>query len=470
MRDTIAGRCDESDLRLLDDAGTGGLLDNGNVESETPDCLLSNAPPPPELSSTDPDVLRAALSREHDARRRAECLAAMQAEVVQLALDLLVREPDIEGFFGGLTKAMVEDTGSEVCAVWLLDDERARCDLWMAYAGDRLYTRRRGELDALVFPYDSFARHLMTFSDGWNRTVEYRQDDPRLPLDVRQFHCGKDVKGMVVTPLVVGTTNLGWIKLSCRTLPDCADAQWWRVVLIEAIARQAALALHHNRLVERSRIEERRKATLEERNRLARDIHDNLAQGFGAILMQLQAAQREVTTLTPGVAATLNVAVDLARTHMVEARRSVGTLRPNVGDAEEMSTALKRIADRAQLSTATPIETAFDPLPRYGDVVEREIIGIAQEALTNAVRHARARRITVRASTIRSLGLRLSIADDGRGIVREKTSSGFGMTSMQERAARIGASLTIVTAPRSGTEVVLAWEPSSLPTRIHVAS
>ena len=135
-----------------------------------------------------------------------------------------------------------------------------------------------------------------------------------------------------------------------------------------------------------------------------------------------------------------------------------------------MSTALKRIADRAQLSTSTPIETALDPLPRYGDVVEREIIGIAQEALTNAVRHARARRITVRASPIRSLGLRLSVADDGRGIARDGATGGFGMTSMQERAARIGASLTIVTAPRSGTEVVLAWEPSSLPTRIHVAS
>ena len=112
---------------------------------------------------------------------------------------------------------------------------------------------------------------------------------------------------------------------------------------------------------------------------------------------------------------------------------------------------------------------ALEALPRYGDVIEREIVGIAQEALTNAVRHARARRITVRASTIRSLGLRLSIADDGRGITRDTASSGFGLTSMQERADRIGASLTIVTAPRSGTEVVLAWEPSSLPTQVHLA-
>jgi len=87
----------------------------------------------------------------------------------------------------------------------------------------------------------------------------------------------------------------------------------------------------------------------------------------------------------------------------------------------------------------------------------------------NNIRHSRARRITIRASAVESVGLRLSVADDGRGIMRDQKNTGFGMTSMQERADRIGASLTIVTAPRSGTEVVLAWQPSWLPTQVHVA-
>jgi signal transduction histidine kinase len=68
---------------------------------------------------------------------------------------------------------------------------------------------------------------------------------------------------------------------------------------------------------------------------------------------------------------------------------------------------------------------------------------------------------------VQSVGLRLSVADDGRGIASHPPSTGFGLTSMQERAERIGASLTIVTAPRNGTEVVLAWDPTSLPTQIH---
>jgi signal transduction histidine kinase len=155
---------------------------------------------------------------------------------------------------------------------------------------------------------------------------------------------------------------------------------------------------------------------------------------------------------------------------LTEARRSVGTLRPNVGAGEDVATAIKRLADLGQRTTDVPIEVFLDELPRFGDGVEREILGIAQEALTNAVKHARARRITIRASTVRSLGFRLSVADDGRGIARDRSPSGFGMTSMQERAERIGASLTIVTAPRRGTEVVVAWDPSSLPTQVHVAT
>jgi signal transduction histidine kinase len=444
------------------------LLDNRTME-EVPSCYEYDQTTTVHPDERDPEVLRAALTRETAERRRAECLAKMQADVVQLALDVLVREPDIEGFFGALTKTMVDEGDSHACAVWLLDDEQQRCDLWMTYVVDRLYTRTSGDWDSLGFPRESMGSHLFTYTPGWGQTVQYAGDDPRLPEPVRAFVGRAGVQAVVVAPLVLGSRTLGWIALSSTHSSECWT-DWWRVVLTEAMARQAALALHQSRSTEQQRLEERRKTILEERNRLARDIHDNLAQGFGAILMQLQAAQREACLIPPSVAAKLEMAVDLARTHMIEARRSVGTLRPNVGNGEEFSRALKRIADLAQRATTVPIDITVEELPRFGDGVEREILGIAQEALTNAVRHSRARRITLRASSVRSIGLRLSVADDGRGIVRERSTSGFGMTSMQERAERIGASLTIVTAPRNGTEVVLAWEPSSLPTQVHVAS
>jgi signal transduction histidine kinase len=429
-----------------------------------------------ELTSNEPEVLRAALMREHGERRRAECRANMQTEVVTLAIDLLVREPDLEGFFGALSKTMVEESESHTCAVWLIDDDAQRCSLWMAYVKDRLFTPPKAggvsepcEGGRQLFPCETLANHLFGHREGWNQTIEYKGDDQRLPGPIREFSRQMEWDEIVATPLLLGNRTLGWMTVSSPRASE-PESRWWRVVLIEAIARQAALALHHSRLIEHSRVEERRKAILEERNRLARDIHDNLAQGFAAILMQLQAAQREVGGLTPAGAANLETAIDLARTHLTEARRSVGALRPNVGPGDDLAAALRRLADLGQRTSKVPIDLAVEELPRVGDGVEREIVAIVQEALTNAVRHSRARRITIRASTVQSVGLRLSVADDGRGIGREASSAGFGMIGMQERADRIGASLTIVTAPRNGTEVVLAWEPTSLPTQIHAAT
>ena len=432
--------------------------------------------PPAEIASSDPEVLRAALIRESTERRRAECSAMMQTEVVNLALDLLVREPDIEGFFGALTRTMVEESESHTCGVWLLDESVQRCELWLAYVKDRLFTPPKSvapcesaDGSKRSFPCETLATHLFGYTPGWTGTVEYQCDDPRLPAAIREFGREHEWYTIVATPLMLGTRNLGWMTV-CSVQPlEPRETQWWRVALIEAVARQAALALHHSRLIEHNRLEERRKAILEERNRLARDIHDNLAQGFAAILMQLQAVQRDGRSLPLPVVSTIETAVELARTHLSEARRSVGALRPNVGNGEDIATALKRLTDLNQRTTNVPIDLLIDELPRFGDGVEREIVAIAQEALTNAVRHSRARRITIRAATVQSVGLRLSVADDGRGIAREP-SSGFGMTSMQERAERIGASLTIVTAPRNGTEVVLAWVPTSVPTQVHVAT
>jgi signal transduction histidine kinase len=429
--------------------------------------------PPAEVASHDPEVLRAALIRESIERRRAECSATMQTEVVKLALDLLVREPDIEGFFGGLARTMVEDSESHTCAVWLLDEKNENCELWLAYVKDRLVTapkheflKRTEEMAGKMAFLEAMAGHLFAYAPGWSATVEYPVDDERLPQEIRDFGRQMDWHSTVATPLQLGTRTLGWMTVCSLNRSD-RESSWGRLVLIEAIARQAALALHHSRLVDHNRIEERRKAILEERNRLARDIHDNLAQGFAAILMQLQAAQRETVSLPPSVSSSITTAVDLARTHLSEARRSVGALRPNVGNGEDMVTALKRLTELNRRTTTVPIDLEIDELPRFGDGVEREIVAIAQEALTNAVKHSRAGKITIRASAVQSVGLRISVADDGRGIAREPSGTGFGMTSMQERAEKIGASLTIVTAPRNGTEVVLAWDPTSLPTQVH---
>jgi signal transduction histidine kinase len=435
---------------------------SSSASSEAPDPPFGawNALAPELSPEAQIAALKQALSRETDDRRRAECMAHIQSDAAQTALDLLVREPDVAGFFRLFTKSLVEQSESHACGVFLLDDDGERCDLWMAWVGNAWYTRESRDSEhwrTLTLPGDSMSAHLYAYTPGWSKSIEYTGEDVRLPEAVRAFHRSVDVDSLIVAPLVLPTRNLGWVALATKATSDC-EVQW-RTAVVEAMARQATLALHQSRLSEQSRVEIRRQAVLEERNRIARDIHDSLAQGFAAILMQLQAAQRSALSLPSNVAKTIEVAVDLARSHMIEARRSVSALRPQRCEAEDIGVALTRLTDLARLTTEVPIELVVDELPMFGGGVEPEIIGIAQEALTNAVRHSRAKKISVHASAVRNVGFRMSVADDGRGIAKERRNTGFGMTSMQERADRIGASLTIVTAPRSGTEVVLAWEP-----------
>jgi len=420
-----------------------------------------------DVHSLGVEQLRSMLTREIERRQRAECGARLQSSTVQLALDVLVSESDITGFFRVFLRTLIDECDSHACALFLLDDDGVQCDMRMAYVGDELFTCEKQNWDQLQLPRESMAAHLVAFRPGWTELVEYAGDDVRLPEPVRAFNRSIGLQTVTIAPLMLPNRNLGWIALSTGdTPPEYAE---WRRALLAAIARQATLALHQHQLAEQSRVEARHQAVLEERNRIARDIHDTLAQGFAAILMQLQSAQR-ATSLTKGVAKSIENAVDIARSNMIEARRSVCALRPQNMEGGDLAGVLQRIVEIAQLSTDVPIEFVLDELPVFTSGVERELAGIAQEALTNAVRHARAKRITVHAAGVRNLGFRLSVADDGRGIATERFGSGFGLTSMQERAERIGAELTIVTAPRSGTEIVLAWEPPQFTIPSHASN
>jgi len=259
------------------------------------------------IDSGDAAELRSALASEAKQRRRAECLANIQTEITKYTLDLLVRVPDLDAFFRALLKTLAEEGESHAAGVWLIDEDKQCCDFWMAHLFGEVFSDTN--LGPTYFPRLAMAQFLFDYKDGWEQTNEYLSDDPRLPQLVRQFNSENGLFSTLVAPLILGGKNLGWITLCVAEEPE--GGSWWRIALVEAIARHAALALHKSRIYEQKRLEERRKAILEERNRLARDIHDTLAQGFGAILMQLQAAQRE-GTLPAQAARNIDIAVDLA--------------------------------------------------------------------------------------------------------------------------------------------------------------
>ncbi|MDL4773915.1 sensor histidine kinase [Actinomadura xylanilytica] len=182
-------------------------------------------------------------------------------------------------------------------------------------------------------------------------------------------------------------------------------------------------------------VQAREAGVSDERRRLAAEIHDTIAQGLAGIITQLQATEENEH---------VRRATDLARESLREARRSVQDLAPTHLEHDTLPEALKKITDgRAHLTVTGPV----DPLH---DEIEAALLRIAQEALGNATRHARASRVGVTLSYMDD-EVTLDIRDDGRGFTRP--SRGFGLTAMRERAERVAGTLEIESEPGRGTAV-----------------
>ncbi|MEG4248380.1 PAS domain S-box protein [Microcoleus sp. Pol10D4] len=197
---------------------------------------------------------------------------------------------------------------------------------------------------------------------------------------------------------------------------------------------------------------------LEERNRMAREIHDTLAQAFTGILAQVGAANQVLTDDLEAAQAHLDLIKELARTGLAEARRSVVALRPQLLEEGNLQSALHRLI--AQIRTAAmdttlyyEIEGTVYSLPTE---VESNLLRMGQEALTNAIRYANADEIRVQLVYDRDqFCLRVKDNGQGFGVGSIPSSEGFGLLGMSERAERIGAQLTIRSQPGQGTEIIV---------------
>ncbi|MGV0106418.1 histidine kinase [Nostoc sp. DSM 114160] len=196
---------------------------------------------------------------------------------------------------------------------------------------------------------------------------------------------------------------------------------------------------------------------LEERNRMAREIHDTLAQSFTGILLQVGAATQVLADDPQATQVHLEMIEELARAGLAGARRSVAALRPRLLEEGNLESALHRIVAqmRATTDTALICETqgiAYS-LPTE---VENNLLRIGQEALTNAIKYACAGEIRVELAYNETQCI-LRVKDDGRGFGVGSTplNGGFGLLGMSERAERIGAQLTIQSQPGQGTEIMV---------------
>lgn len=211
---------------------------------------------------------------------------------------------------------------------------------------------------------------------------------------------------------------------------------------------------------ERQRAQEARgRAVLEERNRLAREIHDTLAQGLVSIIMQIQAAVDAWENADKGASAHLYRAEELARQSLAEARRSVWNLRPQTLEGGNLLSAIeKEISRMAMAGVQINLETESEHLPYLSPDKEQALLRIAQEALNNARAHSQASLISIKLSWNESRFV-LSIADNGQGFdpshLAAQSGSGLGLHSMRERAEDIGAQLSVESAPGAGTVITV---------------
>lgn len=210
----------------------------------------------------------------------------------------------------------------------------------------------------------------------------------------------------------------------------------------------------------------RQAGVLEERQRLAREIHDTLAQGFASIVVQLEAAEMAAENET-SAAHYLEQAHKAAREGLSEARRMVWAMRPEILENTSLPEALQRLLRRWQEETGIHAQFTLtgEPRPLHPEL-EVGLLRIAQEALTNVRKHAKARHTTLTLSYLDDLVL-MDIQDDGVGL-QPVASGGFGLRSMRERVDALGGQMTVESEPGLGTTLAVSLPLYGVSTKMEV--
>src|SRR5919197_226964 len=272
-------------------------------------------------------------------------------------------------------------------------------------------------------------------------------DDPRFRGWWPAGH--PDMRSFLGVPIVAPEGVIGAFYLTEKKGADAFDAADQEV--IELLAAHAAIAITNARLYERSR----ELSTLAERNRLALELHTAVSQKLFSPVMTAEAAGTLLDRDGDLAAARAQVAKvrDSAREALDELRSLIFELRPPDLLRDGLCGALRKHVEVVRALQPSDIALDLEADLQTGPARAREILRIAQEALGNALRHANAEHVWVRLAGDDG-GLVLEVRDDGVGFdpdAAEVRSRRLGLTSMEERAPRIGGRLSVQTAPRAGT-------------------
>lgn len=396
-----------------------------------------------ELSNT-----VSALNVEIAQRRRAEIVARGQIEAMTRVTGDIHAGSDLNLFLGNVLHQIVEQLDEEEGDFWLYDGDARILTRHVGYSRGKA-SEPAGESRSIPAGpgFDADTRIL---SSVQAISLDPLTDPCGQPPFLRHY-CERGTRTLLSVPMFAGSQLLGLAAIGSLRSREFEPAE---LELALALSHLATLAIQLTRLAAEAQNTGQEAAVLEERNRIAQDIHDTLAHSLTGVKFLLEAAG----TLTDEAqkAECLQRARQMAIDCAQEARRCVWAFRPaSLDQAPDLISAIRIMAGRQ--TAGAGIDVAVTKTGRFGrfkPTVEENLLRIAQEALTNVVRHAEADRVTISLTATDHI-VTLSIRDNGRGFVREdaERNHGFGTVSMADRAARIGASFRIVSEPGQFTEV-----------------
>ncbi len=395
----------------------------------------------------EPEGLRWIL-RDITQRKLAEQVVRGQAQALTQTLKAFTSRLELDTFLNQVLLALAEQLQASVIELWIQEAEAKAPRLHMRYAEEQI--SRLGAGQETAEPSESLARMETT---DWAKLLQMRlpmesQGLSKAPEDCYPDSCFRPAERTLLVPLLLGEEIMGCLRIQ-RASAHAYPLE--EIELAQALAQQAALAIQLTRLAE----QQKQQALLQERNRMAQEIHDTLAQGFTGIMVQLEAAKRILREAPEEAETHILLAQNLARESLAEARRSVRALRAQALEAGDLPDALAHLIHRIALGTGIDVQLCVEGAPRSLPAeVENDLLRIGQEALTNALKHSQASCICMRLS-YEAQQVELCVQDNGQGfeVHTVDRKGGFGLIGMRERAQRLQGQLTIESREGEGSEV-----------------
>ena len=388
--------------------------------------------------------------RAEEALIASEKLALGHVEALTRTLDAMASESAPDRLAEHVLRTVADQLEAHSCSVWQREEENPLFAFECGIECNQFVSKSSTDLGAasLVLPAEGNWPWLEAFRTGKHAVMEDIGAMPFFPWQARRVAQG--VVTILIIPMMIAGSVRGLLGVRFGSHRRFAKEE---IALAQALANQATLALQLTRLSTRSRMS----AVIAERNRMARDIHDTLAQGFTGVIIQLEAAADAGSKGLSSEADThVERAKELARESLREARRSVRALRPQELERNELSEALEVLVRKTTAGTQVSAEFSLQGRPRrLPEAWDANLLRIVQEVLTNVLRHAGASHFTARIAFAEDQ-VHLKLADDGKGFDPECKNDGFGLLGIGERVREMGGTLTIDTRPAAGVVMTIA--------------